>query len=254
MTAPALIFAVPLLGGAATAVLCIDLTDDRFAVVASAAAALALMAAAGWTIEAEHPDATVATALGYLFVGLSLGTSAGRDAYDTPLQHWFRRAAPAIPVIVEGVLREDAAPTPLGVALLLDVLAIDGVRLRTPGGGLRLSVGGTLAAREVREWRAGRTLRTAALLRRPSTYLNPGTPDQLRPLARRGIVLVGTVKSGATWRQSTASQPGSRPPCSSATAAASTRRTSAAFRRPARITSLPSREATSRFSPSSPWR
>src|SRR5207244_2081624 len=34
-------------------------------------------------------------------------------------------------------------------------------------------------------------------LRRPSRYLDPGVADHERALARRGITLVGTVKSGA---------------------------------------------------------
>jgi competence protein ComEC len=40
-------------------------------------------------------------------------------------------------------------------------------------------------------------VRVPALLRRPSRYLNPGVPDEERAMARRGVVLVGSVKSGA---------------------------------------------------------
>jgi competence protein ComEC len=36
-----------------------------------------------------------------------------------------------------------------------------------------------------------------AVLRRPARYLNAGVPDQERMMARRGLSLVGTVKSGA---------------------------------------------------------
>ena len=64
-------------------------------------------------------------------------------------------------------------------------------------GGVRLSIAGTLLDERLQEWRAGRTIRMPALLREPSTYLNPGTPDERPALARRGIVLVGTVKSAA---------------------------------------------------------
>ena len=40
-------------------------------------------------------------------------------------------------------------------------------------------------------------VRATANLRRPARYLDPGVPDQERALARRGVSLVGTVKSGA---------------------------------------------------------
>ncbi len=35
------------------------------------------------------------------------------------------------------------------------------------------------------------------LLRKPTPYGDPGVPDDVRGLARRGVVLLGTVKSGA---------------------------------------------------------
>jgi competence protein ComEC len=72
----------------------------------------------------------------------------------------------------------------------------DGTDIRVRGGVL-LTVGGVLALDRADEWRAGRTVRVAALLRRPSRYLDPGVPDEARALARRGTVLVGSVKSGA---------------------------------------------------------
>jgi competence protein ComEC len=40
-------------------------------------------------------------------------------------------------------------------------------------------------------------VRVPALLRRPARYLNEGLPDQERVLARRGISLVGTIKSAS---------------------------------------------------------
>src|SRR4029079_9711724 len=43
----------------------------------------------------------------------------------------------------------------------------------------------------------GRMIRAPAQIRAPSFYLDPGVPDQQRVLARRGVALVGTVKSGA---------------------------------------------------------
>src|SRR5581483_11871230 len=46
-------------------------------------------------------------------------------------------------------------------------------------------------------WRAGRLVRLAIMLHRPARYLDPGVPDAERVLARRGITLVGSTKSGA---------------------------------------------------------
>ena len=60
-----------------------------------------------------------------------------------------------------------------------------------------MTVVGSLAAQAASEWRAGRLLKAPALLRRPARYLNDGVPDQERVLARRGIALVGSVKSAA---------------------------------------------------------
>jgi competence protein ComEC len=136
--------------------------------------------------------------------------------------------------IVTGVLRLDAAPRPNGVSLSLDVISIRGhgppVGVadlsgdvaplsmsgmdRTAGesarpdppdqgrdapvrGGVLLTVAGTLASERMHDWRAGRTIRAPAQLRRPTRYLNPGVADEERSLARRGITLVGSVKSGA---------------------------------------------------------
>ena len=49
-------------------------------------------------------------------------------------------------------------------------------------------------------WRSGARaahVRVAASLREPTVYRNPGVPDERRALARRGIALVGSVKSAA---------------------------------------------------------
>jgi competence protein ComEC len=84
--------------------------------------------------------------------------------------------------------------------LLLDVTDVEtpgaaGSGLTKVRGGVRLSVAGTLHGHRLGEWRAGRTVRVPAFLRQPSTYLNPGTPDERAALARKGLVLVGSVKS-----------------------------------------------------------
>ena len=123
---------------------------------------------------------------------------------------WFERAAPRSRPCRSptAVLREDAAPTPAGVSLIVDVREIEPCRVprsrtcrhadrvRTRGG-VRLSVIGSLAPGAMGQWRAGRAVRVTATLREPTTYRNPGVPDEQRALARRGIALVGSVKSAA---------------------------------------------------------
>ena len=99
--------------------------------------------------------------------------------------------------VVRGRLRADAALTPSGVSLSVDVEGLDGREGRDVRGGIIVTVAGSLATERLNEWRAGRLVRMPVRLRRPSRYLNPGVPDLERALARRGTRLVGTVKSGA---------------------------------------------------------
>jgi competence protein ComEC len=110
-------------------------------------------------------------------------------------------------VVVVGVLQSDAAPTG-GGAISLNLATRWIGRVRSAGGridpaanpvsgGLLLTVVGALAAEHQHEWRAGRLIRAPAQIHLPSFYLDPGVLDQRRVLARRGTVLVGTVKSAA---------------------------------------------------------
>jgi competence protein ComEC len=104
-------------------------------------------------------------------------------------------------MVLDGWLLEDATQGTFGVSLLLDVnyVGADGAdsgKFRTSGG-VRLSVAGSLGAARIRDWMAGRRIRVTATLREPAFYMNPGVPDDRRALARRGIVLVGSVKSAA---------------------------------------------------------
>jgi competence protein ComEC len=111
-------------------------------------------------------------------------------------------------VVLVGVLRADAAPTSGGgVSLNVETHWIGRQRSSGSGncdpaanpveGGALLTVVGSLAIDQMGDWRAGRTIRAPAQLHRASVYLDPGVPDQERVLARRGVALVGTVKSGA---------------------------------------------------------
>jgi competence protein ComEC len=198
--APALVAAVPALAGAAVALHVFDRLPPAFAFLAAGGAALLWVAALASFLLTDTEAATALIVAGAVAAGLSLGTSDAARVYRSSLAAWFERAAPSAPVLVEGVLREDAVRSPSGVSLTVDVTLIGEIGSGAPTpveGGVRLSIAGVLLDRRVGEWRAGRTIRMPALLREPSTYFNPGTPDARPPLARRGIVLVGTVKSAA---------------------------------------------------------
>jgi competence protein ComEC len=99
---------------------------------------------------------------------------------------------------VEGTLREDASQTENGYGLSVAVdTVLDRGERRQVDGGVRLTVYGGLAAAEAAGWMAGRRVRMSAQLRRASSYLDPGVADSRLSLARRGTILVGSVKSGA---------------------------------------------------------
>ncbi len=102
------------------------------------------------------------------------------------------------PIVVEGTLSADAARTEAGVLLRLQAERVWMGPCPEPApGGVSLTVSGVLAAGAVEQWRAGRRLKVPALLRRPAHYLDAGVPDQERLLARRGVSLVGSIKSAA---------------------------------------------------------
>jgi competence protein ComEC len=105
------------------------------------------------------------------------------------------------PVEIEGRLTSDAFVTGAGASMRVQVERVSaGGCMELARGGVSLTVVGSLAAGEITKWRAGRTIRTMATLRRPAKYLDRGVPDQERLMARRGIALVGSVKSAAMVR------------------------------------------------------
>ena len=198
MYAPALLLAVPLLTGAAAAFV---LPSPQISeILLAGAALLGLIAAIGSYALDSRSDAAALIVVAAALAGLSLGMSEVRRVYRTPLASWFEATPSGTTVTVRGTLVEDATPTPAGGSLVLDVSAIEtatsGLPLRVSGG-VRLSVAGTLLEHHLGEWRVGRTVRVPVFLRQPSAYLNPGTPDERPALARKGIVLVGSVKSAA---------------------------------------------------------
>jgi competence protein ComEC len=99
---------------------------------------------------------------------------------------------------------------PQGVTLVLDVEQIaHAASLFRVSGGVSLTVLGSLAASRADDWRGGRRVRVQAVAREPARYLDDGVTDLPLSLARRGTVLVGSVKSAAlvdvlergSWRQ-----------------------------------------------------
>ena len=105
------------------------------------------------------------------------------------------------PVEIEGWLMADATPSESGATLRVQVeRASIGSCPEPAAGGVSLTVSGVMAAEAIDEWRSGRSIRATAALRRPARYLNDGVPDFERMLARRGVSLVGTVKSAALVR------------------------------------------------------
>jgi competence protein ComEC len=181
--APAALIALPLVFGTACGLLAADHAQPQLPLHGAAAAWLALLAAISAFACDQDLECTVAVVVGTLVAGISLGQAAAWRAYHPPLLACYASADHSAPVEIQDIVREDATRTPTGVSLLI--------------GGTRLAVTGTRALEKFPEWRAGRLVRVTATLREPTTYLDPGVPDERRALARRGIVLVGSIKSGA---------------------------------------------------------
>jgi len=202
MRAPCSLIALPLLAGCAAGLHFFTL--DHLPLCGAAGALIALLAGLAARGGGGNAECAACLVAGSLSAGLSVGASAAHRAYSPSLLQWFEssRSARSLPVVLEGILLEDAATSAFGVSLAVAVsrAAAEGEEIdRAPSrrGGVRLSVAGTLAAARMDAWRAGRRIRLTASLREPAVYVNPGVPDDRRSLARRGFVLVGSVKSGA---------------------------------------------------------
>ncbi len=145
---------------------------------------------------ARAPRTLLATVVtGVLVNAWTLSAATERTARSPPLaalveHHPF--------VELEGRLRSDASAEDDATRLTVTLthLRVDGLRHAVRGEAW-LSVTGQLAARARRQWRAGRSVTMPANVRRPARYLNDGVPDQQLSAARRGLILVGSVKSGA---------------------------------------------------------
>lgn len=202
MRTPAALIACPLFAGCAAGITLADTGDPRLPLCAAAAAALSWIAAAGFFADRFPGGVIAAIAVGCALSGVSLGMTAAVNAYRPALAAYFDTLDPTArdePLLLEGEIRDDAAASPGGVSLTLnvrDIVARSGGRQHAPGG-VRLTIAGVGAVEKSVDWRAGRILRLPVLLRRPTSYLDPGVADDIKPLARRGVALLGTVKSAA---------------------------------------------------------
>ncbi|MDP1571487.1 MAG: DNA internalization-related competence protein ComEC/Rec2 [Vicinamibacterales bacterium] len=170
---------------------------------------IAAWAAAAGAFHLRYSRTTVAAVVaGALAAGWLLGADQAQRALHPPIRALlearvggFAIGTPprrvAEPMLLEGRLVFDASPGASGVQLRLEALRLwPGTCPEPVAGGVALTVAGTEAPALMHAWTAGRIVRVPALLRRPTTYRNDGVPDQERQLARRGITLVGSVKSG----------------------------------------------------------
>lgn len=140
----------------------------------------------------------------FALCGWTLAAASAHRAAAPPLravlaEHIDEAAVPsgaATPVWVTGWLVDDVLPGPVGLQLTLDVDSIrTGSRPVQTSGRVLLSVAGSGTPGATTPWRQGRRLRMPVLLRRPTRYRDPGVADGEVSLARRGVVLVGSVKS-----------------------------------------------------------
>ncbi|MBA3231672.1 MAG: ComEC/Rec2 family competence protein [Acidobacteria bacterium] len=202
MPVPAALLALPFLAGCAAGIAAAEHLTATFAACAAAASVLATLAALAWMQDGTPGEFCAAVVIGAALAGLSMGITSARDAHRPPLLAWFegldeqeRREL----VVLEAVLREDAAVTDYGALIVANVrgVARAGATDVTPccRGGIRLSITGAAVQEFVEAWRAGRTIRVPAQLRLPTVYRNPGVPDARWGMALRGVVLVGSVKS-----------------------------------------------------------
>ena len=146
-----------------------------------------------------------------------LGAQATRTAEDSGLAAAYADGG-GLPVVVTGRLLRDALPSEYGARLSVAVELVRNNGRDVPlAGGLQATVGGRFVAERIADWTAGRRIRMPVLLRRAPRYLNPGTGDQARRTAWRGVALLGSVKSallveelgrGTRWQEAAAAARG----------------------------------------------
>ena len=168
----------------------------------AAVVAMWLVAATALILRSTLVTAAASTAGCFVLSGLA-AAAAQASALDSPLRriaragHWIDVREPP-PRSLEGTIEDDAAPTAYGASFVLEVERAGGVATSEASlGRVSVSVTGTVAKGYLPQWTRGRRIRAPVTLRRPLPFRNPGVPDQDVALARRGISLLGSVKSGA---------------------------------------------------------
>ena len=201
MRVPAALTAIPLLSGAAAGVLLENSAPERLILAAAFAALLCLLAGIAFYADQQSEAVVLALMVGAAAAGYAAAAAHSRALLAPTLLEWFdaNAAGDSDPVTLVGQLRDDGADVGFGVLLTLDVNEASvgerrGVKLQ---GGVRLTVTGTATPGRIATWRAGRIIRLPVSLRRPIVFSNPGVIDEARALSRRGVVLVGSVKSGS---------------------------------------------------------
>jgi len=157
------------------------------------ATALLVFTASAWLARWRHRDRTALAAitLAFFCATAALAADAQRHALHASL------APHRDPVAVRVVLLEDASPQAGFTTLHADVTAVRIAEAWEPArAGVTMTVGGSVAADQAAEWRAGRSVETFATFRRPARYLDEGVADFERDLALAGTALFGSIKSG----------------------------------------------------------
>ncbi len=153
--------------------------------------------AATWRLRRGAARAVLAWSVcGFLVGTWTIGSADDAGAREPVLAHTVEGRTG--PVRLSGRLSADSTLGADGPRLrLTDVAVVDAGRAAPYPGDVSLGIGGSLALGRYHQWRRGRTVAVAATVHRPARYLDLGVGDDRLALARRGLVLVGSVKSGA---------------------------------------------------------
>lgn len=203
---------------------------------AAALLAVAFISAATGVWRQRGTLVLIATGVGFAAGGVALAAAAWGRVSPSPLRAELERRSSAAREVgpkkeekeaekesaltlaglplgvwtIEGRLLGDAVPVQDGASLVVEVDRLDEA---PTAGTARLFVAGAQVPGHLPAWRDGRRLRLTAALRRPARYFDPGVPDAEIGLARRGVTVVGTVKSaqlvdvvasGHWWEESAA--------------------------------------------------
>ena len=157
-----------------------------------AMAVLFISTGAAWSAWRFHRDRLVLGAMAVAFFCAAAALSA--DAQRGALNQAF--GPHTSPIAVRLRLLEDASPRDGFTAFQGTVLAVRVAGEWTPAAaGTTITVGGSVAAEQSGEWRAGRVIETFATFRRPARYFSDGVPDFERDLVLAGTAFFGSIKS-----------------------------------------------------------